>query len=437
MRFCRQALRFLVLSLYFLSIPVSFAKEKSSQPKAQQSQVPPVDTITYEQIDKYVKYYAGLGHHRAGSKIDKRAAIWIRNLLKQDKLDVSVESYTFNRPVSRYAVVSMKIDRINSVILPGMPLLNSKPTNQAIKTNLGFVGQDNTVPVIHIYVTPASGDAKLRAKSIKEFKDAIESGRYRAVIGVTQGGYAGLLPLSIDLNKHYKTPAMLMSSEIGNFAEIYAEINNPVKFLTRINYKKATVDNVVGVIKGTNPNLSPVVVIAPRSAWWYAAAGRGSGVAAFLSAAEALAKTSHLRTIYFVSTSGQEYYSMGVKKFLEAHPNLEKQAYAWIYIGGNIGTKPVPHYIVQGSSRLMRRMVHRAFHENGVENLQWLDSSPVILPVLTQVFNHSDHAVIIAATNNRCARMTCDKWPSNVNIEVTLNFSKAMTILIQTLAADN
>ena len=432
MQFCRSTLKFLTISLLFLSIPAAFAKKEQPQP-----QVSPVDTITYEQVDKYVKYYSGLGHHRAGSKIDKRSAIWIKNTLKRDKLDVSVETYTFDRPVSRYAVVSMKIDRINSVILPGMPLLNSKPTNTSIKTKLGFVGQDGTVPVIHIYVTSSSGNNKLRAKSIKEFKDAIESGRYRAVIGVTQGGYAGLLPLSIDLNKHYKTPAMLMSSEIGNYAEIYAEINTPVKFLTRINYKKATVDNIVGIIKGTNPKLAPVVVVAPRSAWWYAAAGRGSGVAAFLSAADALAKVPHLRSIYFVSTSGQEYYSMGVKKFLKKHPNLKEKAYAWVYIGGNVGTKPVPHYIVQGSSRRMRRIVHRAFRESGVNNLRWLDSSPIILPALNQAFDNSKHAVIIAATNNRCERMTCDKWPANVNIEATLDFSKAMTLLIQQLAADD
>lgn len=394
---------------------------------------PPADTITYEQIDGYVKHYAGFGMHRAGSKIDRRTANWIRKFLKRSKLEVSVEPYTFNRPVSRYAVVSMKIDRINSVTLPGMPLLNAKPTNKKVSAKLGFVGQDGTVPVIHIYVTPGSGNAKLRAKSIKQFKDAIESGRYRAVIGVTQGGYAGLVPLSVDLDKQYKTPAMLMSSEIGNFAEIYAEINNPVKFLTRLKHQKAKIENIVGEIKGTNPKLSPVVVIVPRSAWWYAAAERGTSVAAFLSAA----KVPHLRTIYFVSTSGQEYYSMGLKRFLQAHPQLYKTAYAWVYIGGNVGTKPVPHYIVQGSSRRMRRMVHRSLEEYGVGHLRWLDASPVLLPQLAKAFDHSNRAVIIAATNNRCSRMTCDKWPSNVNVEATLNFSKAMTSLIQKLASED
>lgn len=396
--------------------------------------VPPVDTITYEEVDKYVKYYSGLGMHRAGTRIDKRAARWLTQELKRAKLSVDKETFTFNRPESRYAVVSMKVDRLNSVILPGMPLLNARPTNKQVSAKLGFVGQEGTVPVIHIYVTPTSGNAELRAKSIKEFKDAIESGKYQAVIGVTQGGYAGLLPLSIDLDENYKTPAMLMSGEIGNYAEIYAEINNPVKFLTRMRTVKSTADNIVAKIEGSDPKLGPVVVIAPRTAWWYAASERGSGVAVFLASAKALANSHPKRTIYFVSTAGQEYYSLGLKKFLQQHPELVKTAYSWIYLGGNIGTKPEPHFTIQGSSRTMRRLVHTALKDYGFSKINWMAEKPALLPQFRPIFDNSDHAVIIVATNNRCERMTCDKYPNNVNIEATFNFAKATTIMLQRLA---
>lgn len=431
-----QSVRWLIclLTTTFIMVllPTAIADTQQQEPPKL-----PAEKISFDQVDGYVKYYAGFGLHRAGSRIDKRAANWIKKTLKKGKLTVSVEQFTFRRPVSRYAVVSMKTDRINNVILPGMPLLNAKPTNRQITAKLGFVGQKGMVPVIHIYVTPSSGNAKLRAKSLKEFKDAVKSGDYKAVIGVTQGGYAGLVPITIDLNQHYKTPAMLMSSEIGNFAEIYAEINRPAKFLTRLKYENSKAQNIIGTIKGTNPQLTPIVVVVPRSAWWYAAAERGTGIAAFLSAAKALATVPHKRSIIFVSTTGQEFYSLGLRKFLETHPTLVKNAYAWIYIGANIGTKPVPHYIVQGSSRSMRRQVYRTFERYGVQHIQWLDSSPVILPPLTAAFNHSNHAVIIAATNNRCARMTCDKWPSNVNVEATLSFSRALMALLQQLAAEN
>lgn len=428
----RAATRLLTATLTILLLPSAFAEAAKAEPPK-----PPAETITYDQVDQYVKHYAGFGMHRAGSPIDRRTASWIKKTMKKDKLNVSVETFTFRRPVSRYAVVSMKIDRINSVILPGMPLFNAKPTNQKISANLGFVGQKGTVPVIHIYVTPGAGNAELRAKSLKEFKDAVMSGDYKAVIGVTQGGFAGLVPLAIDLNKHYNTPAMLMSSEIGNYAEIYAEINNPVKFLTRLKFENTKADNIIGKIQGTDPKLKPIVVVAPRSAWWYAAAGRGTGIAAFLSAAKALAAVPHKRTIIFVSTTGQEFYSLGLRKFLDTHPNLVKNAYSWIYIGGNIGTKPVPHYILQGSSRSMRRLVHRTFEQYDIQHLRWIDSSQVVLPTLATAFNDSDHALIVAATNNRCSRMTCDKWPSNVNMEATLSFSKALTALLQELSQED
>lgn len=442
----RWIIRLLTASLFLIIMPVSMAAQtkgkQQEQPKEKTQEapkappVPPAQQITLEQVDFYVKHYSGFGQHRAGSRIDRRAATWIRKTLKRNKLEVSVEKFQFRRPVSRYAVVSMKIDRINNVILPGMPLFNAKPTNRHVSARLGFVGQDGTVPVIHIYVTPSSGSAKLRSKSLKQFKDAVKSGRYKAVIGVTQGGYAGLVPLAIDLNKKYKTPAMLMSSEIGNFAEVYAEINNPVKFLTRLNYKNATGENIIGKIEGTQPNLAPIVVVVPRSAWWYAAAERGTGVASWMAAAKTLATVKHKRTIWFVSTTGQEFYSLGLKEFLKAHPELEKNAYAWIYVGGNVGTVPKPHYIVQGSSRSIRRQVKKAFEQFNIEHVRWLDAKPIVLPPMAPIFDHSKHAVIIAATNNKCARMTCDKWPANVNLDATFEFSKALTVLIQNLAAE-
>jgi hypothetical protein len=392
-------------------------------------------SIDARQIDRSIKYFAQLGMHRCGTNIDTKTKNWIKKRFEKYGLEVSEEPFTFRRPISRTAMISMKVDRINSRILPGMPLLNAVPTGErSISGQLGFLGQYGKIPVIHLYVTATSGTTQVRAKSLRQFKAALASGRYRAVVGITQGGYSGLVPLNIDLSRRYKTPAMLLSSTIGNYAEIYAEINNPIRFKTQIAYEESTGYNIIGKVLGSDSQAKPIVIIVPRSAWWYAAAERGTSVAAMLAAAKVLAKQPLKHTLYFVSTTGQEFYSLGLRKFLSAHPDLVKNAYAWIYLGANVGTNPKPDYIVQGSSRRMRRLVHRIFDEHDIKQVRWLHQPKAILSPLRKPFLHSDHAVIIAATNNRCDRMTCDKWPSAVNVKATLAFTQSLIQMLHYLS---
>jgi len=443
-------MRYLIIALsFFLAFSATAANKKKSKSRVKtqkQAQVKPKPKpkpvvkvkptpITFEQIDYYVKRFSTQGLHRSGSKIDKRTGLLLEHFLKKDGLKITREPFTFRRPISGGGMVSMKIDKINSRIMPGMPYLASPSTGgRNRRAALGFVGEDGKIPVIHIYVTPASANAKLRATSLKRFKDAVASGRYPAVIGVTQGGYSGLIPLMINLNKKYKTPAILLSSALGNFVEIYAEINNLVTYRTTIRYEKAKAYNLMSTVTGTDPSLKPLVIVTSRSAWWSAAAERGTGVAAWLATAKRMAQVHPKRTVIFVSTTGQEYYSLGLKKFLATHPNLVSNAYGWIYIGANVGTKPLPKFVIQGSSRRMRRLVHRAFEDNNLENIRWAKEKKALVPPLNQAYQHADHSVIIAATNNKCFRMTCDKWPSNVNIEATLSFSKALAQIVQELS---
>ena len=427
MHLAKSTLRLILVGLLLFVVVSTFAAtdKTTTQPVA----------ITFDQIDDYIKLFATQGMHRSGSKIDKRTALILKRHLRQAGLKVSLEPFTFKRPISRGAMLSMKVDKINSRMMPGMPLLNSRPTGGNIRGLLGFVGEDGKIPVIHIYVTPGSANAKLRAVSLKRFKDAVASGRYPAVIGVTQGGYAGLVPLMIDLKKHYKTPAVLLSSALGNFVEIYAEINNPITFRTQIRYETAKAYNIIATVPGRDPKLKPLIVVTARSAWWYAAAERGTGVAAWLAVAKQIASIHPKRTVVFVSTTGQEYYLLGLKRFIKEHPSLANNAYGWIYIGANVGTKPSPHYIIQGSTRKIRRLVNRAFEDNGLVRIRWVDASPVLVRPLSNFFGKSNQSVIIAATNNRCVRMTCDKWPSAVNIEATLSFAKALDKIVRKLSS--
>ncbi len=84
----------------------SKSKSKKAKPKvtakAKPKPKPKVEPtpITFEQIDYYIKRFATQGLHRAGSKIDKRTARVLENLLKNTK-----------NILPKYVKISLKILR--------------------------------------------------------------------------------------------------------------------------------------------------------------------------------------------------------------------------------------------------------------------------------------------------------------------------------------
>jgi hypothetical protein len=96
--------------------------------------------------------------------------------------------------------------------------------------------------------------------------------------------------------------------------------------------------NVTAKIVGRVPALGPVVLMAPRSAWWQSVSEQGSRLVCWLEAIRVLAAARPVRDCLFVALSGHELGFLGVEPYIERRPDLIKRAHAWIFFGSDIGS---------------------------------------------------------------------------------------------------
>jgi hypothetical protein len=64
--------------------------------------------------------------------------------------------------------------------------------------------------------------------------------------------------------------------------------------------------NVMTVVPGTDKGLAPLVVMTPRSGWWWCASERGGGVACWLEIMRTISAGAPARDVVFVASSGHE-----------------------------------------------------------------------------------------------------------------------------------
>ena len=102
---------------------------------------------------------------------------------------------------------------------------------------------------------------------------------------------------------------------------------------------KATARNVEAKIAGSDPDLSPVVVMTPRSGWWANASERGGGIACFLEIMRAVNASVPKRDVIFTANTGHELGHTGLDLFLHNNPGLTKDAHIWMHLGANFAAK--------------------------------------------------------------------------------------------------
>jgi hypothetical protein len=112
---------------------------------------------------------------------------------------------------------------------------------------------------------------------------------------------------------------------------------------------KTSARNVVGSVPGHEATLAPLVVLTPRSGWWYCAGERGGGIAILVEVARRIASDPLQRRVVFLATTGHELGFVGAKRYLDKHPGLASGAEFWVHLGANIGASE-SHLVVRSAN---------------------------------------------------------------------------------------
>jgi hypothetical protein len=317
---------------------------------AGQDQIDPVAQRVTVLIDEF----AAQGFHRTATSVDHFSADWLANRVRQAGLTPDLEPFT----LSRIDLVTNTVI-VNDRRIDGIPLFDGSFTGATgIRGRLGPADSTAAIALTETAVNAAGAGALGTLRRER---------RHQAIIAVTRGRRPGLCPSNADsFNEPFGPQVLQVSSEEAAFLSEQARRGADAHVTTHVIRIASTAVNVTTMLPGADPSLRPLVVMTPRSGWYWCASERGGGIACWLEVMRSLKASRPKRTVYFVASSGHELGHLGINAFIDKRPGMVKQAVAWMHFGANIGAGTDPTNTLQASDDELDAMVTRVLASNGL-----------------------------------------------------------------------
>jgi hypothetical protein len=277
-------------------------------------------------VARIIRTYDAQGFHRTGTDVDDTSGAW----LAEEARAAGAETALARFPLARVDVRSCSVT-VAGKSIDGLPLFDGGFTGAE-----GVAGHIGTSAAAEIALVDLDGPAiSSEGRSIEQLRRA---GTHRAIVAITRGSSPGLIPMNAyRFVEPYGVPVVQVASTDGAWLHEAAKRGDATTVVAHAVRIDDTAANVVATVRGSRPELTPVVVITPRSGWWNCASERGGGVACWIVAMRAAARAKAPRTIQFVASSGHELGHIGLDAFIARRADFVKSAHAWIHLGANIG----------------------------------------------------------------------------------------------------
>jgi hypothetical protein len=282
-------------------------------------------TALENRILRIIQAYGKQGFHRTGTATDDSSGRWLRDQVRGTGVAASLESFSLKR-----------IDPVLSLLtagdrqIEGIPLFDGGFTDEeGIRDQLGSL--DSNAPIgLTESIPNAAGSGSLG--------EARRMNRHKAIICVTRGRRPGLCPSNADsFLQPFGPPVLQVSSEHTEWLQECAREGLGVHVVAHAKRTAAKAYNVTAKIAGTNPALPPLVVMTPRSGWYWCASERGGGIICWLELIRSVRAVRPARDVLFVASSGHELGHLGINAFVGQRPGIVTRSIGWIHLGANIG----------------------------------------------------------------------------------------------------
>ncbi len=380
----------------------------------QQSQVAP--GALEQRVASVIQAYDAQGNHRTGTEVDNASAEWLANQVRQLGAEPSLESFTLNRigPQSCYL-------RIAGRRIDGVPLFDASFTNaEGAHGRLGPLGSDAEIGLAE------SEPSKLAEPGIQQRSQISEArrSRHKAVVVLTGGIRPGLFLINASaFSKPFGPPMLQISSAESEWLKEKAEGRTEATLVAEVRRTAARAFNVTAKIGGSNPTLAPLVLMAPRSAWWQCASEQGSRLACWLEAIRVLAGGKPARDCFFVALSGHELGFLGIDAYLKSRRDLIKRAHAWIFFGSDIGAPRQPN-LIHASDDALEQWTVTAMEKEGltVNGKARRDS---IARGEAGAVQQGGGRFVTVACDSEVFHSVADRWPEAVDVALLARYAKA------------
>jgi hypothetical protein len=374
-------------------------------------------------ISGVVAEYDSQGIHRTATDVDNRSAEWLAREVRQagvDRIDAFLEAFDLNRVDVRSAYVESDGRRVD-----GLPFFDGTFTDaRGIVAKIG--APDAKLPLALVTLTAANISSE--GQSIAELR---RSPDLRGIVAITRGAHAGLSPSNaISFASPYGVPVLQVSSDEAAWLAEQVRLQRDVRFVAEATRTPARANNVVATIRGRQPDLSPVVVMTPRSGWWQCASERGGGLACWLEIARAAAATSR-RPMLLVASSGHELGHYGLDAFIDRRPGLIRNAAAWIHLGANIGAAGGAARL-QASDDEIEGMANRGLMAAGAVVQQRVPRGTVPGGEARNIHTGGGRYISLLGSGPRF-HSPADRWPDAVDVPAVARFAAAFVNVVAAL----
>ena len=369
-----------------------------------------------------IRGWDAIDDHRTGTTGDQYTAAWLADCVRAAGAKPQQDGFDLRRWVlGACSVVA------NGRVAEGVPLFDGGTTDAGGVT--APLGQSGGIGLVAVGGAAGAGAGPTLAT-------ARSSTVHPAVVAVTKGhaDVPGLALLNADrFNRPFGPPVLQVGSENEPWLREAAAAGEPATLNAHVEFRHARGWNVRVRIAGRDPDLAPVVVMTPKSAWWVCTAERGGGIALWLALIRHFAAVPPLRTVLFVATSGHELGHLGLDSFLADNAALGSGAHAWIHLGANFATRS-GRVRLQASDADLLGLARRSMDD--------ADAAPDDITPLEQrpggearnIYDAGGRYVSFLGTNPWFHHRD-DRWPATVDVDKTARLAVAMRTIAARLAA--
>jgi hypothetical protein len=245
--------------------------------------------------------------------------------------EISLEPFSLSRvdPESCYL-------RIGELRIEAVPLFDAGFTGpEGVEGAIGTLGSEAEIALTESETAEPDDYLTQRPDEVAEARRS----RHKAVVVLTRGVRPGLYLLNASsFLKPFGPPVLQVSGIHSEWFHESAAARAKVTLVAYVRRTTAQAFNVTAKVAGRVPALGPVVLIAPRSAWWQSVSEQGSRLVCWLEAIRVLAAARPARDCLFVALSGHELGYLGIEPYIKRRPDLIKRAHAWIFFGSDLGS---------------------------------------------------------------------------------------------------
>ena len=370
-----------------------------------------------DRVARVLEAFDAQGNHRTGTEVDNRSAEWLAAEVRQLGVEPSLEPFTLSRvdPQECYLVVAGR--RIDSV-----PMFDAGFTDaEGVRGKLGPLGSDAEIGLAATEPRTV-GDTAYRA--LNQIQEARRS-RHKAVAVVTHDVRPGLFLLNANAFLRPSGPPILqVSSSEADWLRERAAARAEATLVARVNRTTTQALNVTAEVAGRDPELAPLVFMAPRSGWWQCVSEQGSRLVCWLEVMRTLATSRPPRGSIFVAMSGHELGFLGIDPYIIRRPDLIKRAHAWIFFGSDIGAPQQPNLIHASDDRLEQWAV-AALVEHGL-NVDATTPHDAEARGETAAIQRGGGRFFTIACESRVFHNVGDRWPEAIDIVQLGRYARAL-----------